>query len=183
MKNITIHTEFGDIVAEVYDERAPRTVANFLRYVHGGHFVGGNFWRTVRMDNQPGVAHKIEVIQAGVHKLREADQFPPVALERTRDTGLKHEDGTLSMARREVDGAQSAFFICIGAQPNLDFGGPRYADGQGFAAFGRVTRGMDVVRLIHQSPCSTQGGQKTEYAQVEFQHLTPAIGIHNISSQ
>ncbi len=179
---IHITTGLGIIEAELFADRAPKTVANMLRYVDDGHFSFGNFWRTVRMDNQPDVQHKIEVIQAGVAAERDANQFPAIPLERTRDTGLKHLDGTLSMARRDVDGAQSAFFICINPQPALDFGGGRYADGQGFAAFGRVTHGLHVVRAIHASPCSLAGGEKNDYAQVEFQRMTPPVMIYSIET-
>lgn len=77
-------------------------------------------------------------------------------LERTNRTGLKHLDGTISMARNGADTATSDFFICIGNQPELDFGGKRNPDGQGFAAFGHVVRGMDVVRKIQKSKAEAQ---------------------------
>ena len=89
-----------------------------------------------------------------------------IFLERTRDTGLKHLDGTLTMARDGPDTAQESFAICIGDQPDLDFGGRRNPDGQGFAAFGRVIRGMEVVRQIHALPA-------------EGQQLTPPLKIQN----
>ena len=74
----------------------------------------------------------------------------PVSHESTQQTGLKHSDGTLSLARTEVGSASgAAFFICIGENPSLDYGGKRNADGQGFAAFGKVTRGMEVVKQIN----------------------------------
>jgi peptidyl-prolyl cis-trans isomerase A (cyclophilin A) len=82
--------------------------------------------------------------------------FEPIRLERTRDTGLRHQDGTVSMARAEPDTATSDFFVCIGDQPELDFGGQRNPDGQGFAAFGRVVKGMDVVRRIQLAPADGQ---------------------------
>lgn len=98
----------------------------------------------------------IEVIQAGVAPEREKEDFDPVPLERTRDTGLRHVDGTVSMARAAPDSATSDFFVCIGDQPSLDFGGARNPDGQGFAAFGRVVRGMDVARAIQAAPAEGQ---------------------------
>ncbi|MCJ7679342.1 MAG: peptidylprolyl isomerase, partial [Candidatus Aminicenantes bacterium] len=73
---------------------------------------------------------------------------PPIGHETTETTGVKHEDGVISMARSEPGTASSEFFICINAQPELDFGGKRNPDGQGFAAFGRVIEGMDIVRKI-----------------------------------
>ena len=111
--------------------------------------------RTVRPDNEQNPV-KIQVIQAVVHPWKENNSFPPVALERTSLTGIRHVDGTISMARGEPNSATSSFFICIGDQPELDFGGERNPDGQGFAAFGRVTQGMDVVRRIQKSPAEGQ---------------------------
>ena len=146
---VRVQTELGDIVIEVDGKRAPGTVANFLRYVDAGHYDGGTFHRTVKMDNQPESPVKIEVIQAGVREDQAKSGFPPIPLERTSVTGLKHTDGAVSMARGGADSATSGWFICINDQPSLDFGGKRNPDGQGFAAFGRVVRGMDVVRKIH----------------------------------
>ncbi len=146
-------TSKGIIELEVYLERAPVTAANFLRYVDAGLYDGGEFYRVVRMDNQPQSRVKIEVIQGGlgVSTYDEAEPrrgFPPIAHETTQTTGLQHEDGTVSMARLAPGTASSEFFVCIGDQPSLDYGGARNPDGQGFAAFGRVTAGMDVVRAI-----------------------------------
>jgi peptidyl-prolyl cis-trans isomerase A (cyclophilin A) len=99
---------------------------------------------------------RIEVVQASVAASRSGQAFPPIPLERTNLTGLRHVDGTVSMARGGPDSARSSFFICIGDQPSLDFGGRRNPDGQGFAAFGRVSQGMDVVRRIQRSPARGQ---------------------------
>ncbi len=174
---VVIETPLGTIEVELDDKRAPRTVANFLRYVDAGHYTGGRFHRTVRTqpDNQPQAAVKIDVIQGGVHPDREKDNFGPIALERTRDTGLKHVDGAISMARTGADTAVNGFFLCIGDQPSLDFGGQRNPDGQGFAAFGKVTRGMDVVRRIHQSPSGPSDAKAAIAA--GNQRLTPPIPI------
>lgn len=146
--SVVIETEAGDIHVTLEDERAPGTVANFLRYVDAGMYDGGRFHRVVRMDNQPQDTIRIEVIQGGVNLERMTENGAPIPLERTSVTGLRHLDGTISMARFRPDSAVSDFFICIGDQPELDFGGMRNPDGQGFAAFGRVTEGMDVVRTI-----------------------------------
>ncbi len=158
MTHILIQTEYGDITAELYPEQAPLTVANFLRYVAAGFYTGARFWRTVTLnpDNQPNNEIKIEVIQAGVAPTRVDEKFPPLPLERTTLTGLRHVDGAISMARFAPDSAQADFFICIGDQPALDFGGLRNPDGQGFAAFGQVTTGMEVVRRINRAACSEQ---------------------------
>src|SRR4051812_11118324 len=161
---VLLHTEIGDIELALDAAHAPNTTANFLKYVNAGLYNGGEFHRTVTMANQPQNNIKIQVIQASILTGREKDMFPPIALERTNQTGLKHRDGTLSMARGAPDSASADFFICIGDQPELDFGGHRNPDGQGFAAFGKVVRGMNVVRKIQASPAD---GQK----------LTPPIKI------
>lgn len=153
---VVIATDLGDIEVELESAKAPNTVANFLKYVDAGAYTGGRFHRTVTPDNQPNNKVKIEVIQAGVHPDRAKDDRPPIKLERTRDTGLSHKDGTISMARDGPDTATSDIFICIGDQPELDFGGKRNPDGQGFAAFGRVVKGMDVVKKIQQSKADGQ---------------------------
>jgi peptidyl-prolyl cis-trans isomerase A (cyclophilin A) len=164
LPHVLIETETGDIEIEVDTVRAPVTAANFLKYVDGGFYDGGRFHRTVRLDNQPKNDVKIEVIQAGASAARVREFFPPIALERTNVTRLAHGDGAVSMARSEPDSARDQFFICIGSQPELDFGGKRNADGQGFAAFGRVVRGMEVVKKIQAGPA-------------ELQNLTPPVRI------
>jgi len=187
---VRIETPLGDIVVAL-DHRAPGTVANFLRYVDAGLYDGGRFHRTVRPDNNsnaglniketdagldpkaprgqlPNDAIVIEVIQGGVNPERTGEQGDPIALERTSETGLRHVDGTISMARLTPDSAVSDFFLCIGPQPELDFGGRRNQDGQGFAAFGQVMEGMDVVRAIQTSPSSGQS-------------LTPPVTITKIT--
>ncbi len=153
---VLIQTTAGDIEVELDAIRAPKTVANFLYYVHQGFYSDGMFHRSVTADNQPNNAVKIAVVQASANPL-EKEKFPQaIPLERTRDTGLKHVDGSISMARNDPDTALDDFFICIGDQPELDFGGQRNPDGQGFAAFGKVTRGMDVVGKIHSAPNEDQ---------------------------
>jgi peptidyl-prolyl cis-trans isomerase A (cyclophilin A) len=164
--HVIIQTELGDIEVEL-DLRAPNTVANFLRYVDGKFYDGGRFHRTVTKDNQPDNKVRIEVIQAGINPDRSKDEFAPIKLERTRDTKLSHKDGTISMARDGPDTATSDFFFCIGDQPELDFGGKRNPDGQGFAAFGRIVKGMDVVKKIQS-------------AKADGQTLKPPVKIVNI---
>lgn len=165
---VHMQTEKGDIEIELYPDKAPATVANFLRYVDAKMYDDGRFYRAVKPDNQPNSTVKIEVIQALSTPGREKDQFDPIKLERTRDTKLSHKDGTLSLARDGPDTGQDEFFICIGDQPELDFGGKRNPDGQGFAAFGRVTKGMDVVKKIQSAPANGQT-------------LTPAIKIVKVT--
>ncbi len=164
---VRIETEAGNIDVELYPSKAPVTVENFLKYVDGGFYTGGRFHRTVTMANQPNNDVLIEVIQAGINPERREESFPPIELERTNRTGLLHVDGAISMARGGPDTARSDFFICINYQPPLDFGGDRNPDGQGFAAFGRVVRGMDVVRKIQVAPHGEQ-------------RLTPPVQILSI---
>ncbi len=169
---VQVQTELGDIVVEVDTGRAPVTSANFLKYVDAGHYDGGTWHRTVKMDNQPESTVKIEVIQAGVNPDKAKDGFPPIALERTNRSGILHKDGVISMARGAPDSATSGWFICINDQPSLDFGGNRNPDGQGFAAFGHVISGMDVVRKIQMASSSNNRTTNTE-----AQRLTPPIKI------
>ena len=143
---VLIRTDQGDMLVEVDVVRAPVTAANFLRYVDARLYDGSTFHRTVTKDNQPDNAVRIEVIQGG--QLGGDKEFPPIAHETTAATGLRHLDGTISMARGKPGTAASSFFICVNDQPELDFGGRRNPDGQGFAAFGRVVKGMEVVRAI-----------------------------------
>jgi peptidyl-prolyl cis-trans isomerase A (cyclophilin A) len=164
---VLIETPLGQITIEIDAQAAPITAANFLKYVDAGSYDGGVFHRTVTMANQPNDAVKIEVIQGGIGADYPREGEPSIPLERTSVTGHRHLDGTISMARLTPDSANSGFFICIGDQPDLDFGGKRNPDGQGFAAFGRVTSGMQVVRAIQQSPH-------------EGQRLTPPVPITRV---
>ncbi|MDJ0916657.1 MAG: peptidylprolyl isomerase [Woeseiaceae bacterium] len=143
---ILMQTSMGDIRVEIAADVAPLTGANFLRLAEGGHLDGAGFYRVVRPDNDNGTP-PISVIQGGVQD--RGSPFAPVPHETTERTGLTHVDGAISMARGGVGTASTEFFICLGEQPALDFGGERNADGQGFAVFGRVVSGMDVVRRIH----------------------------------
>jgi peptidyl-prolyl cis-trans isomerase A (cyclophilin A) len=165
-RKVLIRTEMGDILMEVDADRAPGTAGNFLRYVDARLYDGTSFFRTVTLGNQPRDAVKIEVIQGG--EVDPEKCFPPIVHETTRATGLRHTDGAVSMARATPGSATSSFFICINDQPELDFGGRRNPDGQGFAAFGRVVSGMDVVRRIQLSPA-------------DGQRLTPPVHIRSAS--
>ena len=153
---VKIETGLGNIIIELYQDKAPITCANFIRYIENNKFEGANFYRVVRMDNQPNNEIKIEVIQGGLGFDVEESPYPPIKHEPTQETGLKHTDGTISMARAEPGSASSEFFICIGDQPELDFGGKRNPDGQGFAAFGKVIEGMEIVKQIQNMPDENQ---------------------------
>lgn len=156
LPHVVFRTTFGEIEMEIDTIRAPVTATNFLRYVDGGFFRDGSFYRVVRGDNQPNDSVRIEVIQGDRRRDTRGQGFPAIDLERTSVTGITHVDGTVSMARAGVTTATSSFFICFGAQPSLDFGGKRNPDGQGFAAFGHVVRGLDVARRILAEPADGQ---------------------------
>ena len=153
---VVIRTDKGDVEVELDAKRAPITVDNFLRYVDAGLYTDSVFHRTVRADNQPEDKVKIAVIQAGVNPKRAKEKFAPIKIERTKKTGLKHVDGAISMARDGPDTATGDFFLCVGNQPEMDQGGKRNPDKQGFAAFGKVVKGMDVVKTIHAAPAKEQ---------------------------
>jgi cyclophilin family peptidyl-prolyl cis-trans isomerase len=153
---VQMDTALGSITVELDAVKAPVTTANFLRYVLEGFYSDGEFFRTVTAANQPDDEIKIAVVQAEANPAREGESFEPIALERTSETGLRHLDGTISMARTDPESATHSFFICIGDQPELDYGGRRNLDGQGFAAFGRVVEGMELVREIHAMPADGQ---------------------------
>ena len=153
---VKMTSELGDIIIEIDSVNAPITVNNFLRYVEEKRFSTASFYRVVRMDNQPNNSIKIEVIQGGLGFDESPLSLPPIIHETTDKTGILHKDGVISMARTEPGSASSEFFICLGDQPELDFGGKRNPDGQGFAAFGKVIEGMDVVRKIQSQPDEKQ---------------------------
>ncbi len=150
----TIKTSMGDIELELYPEKAPITVANFLRYVDAGLYDNTTFFRTCTPENEAGRGIKIQVIQ-GAERIA-TELFPPIELETTQTTKLLHKNGTVSMARDTPNSAQMSFFICINDQPSLDFKGRRNPDGLGFAAFAQVTKGMEVVLKIQQLPNKDQ---------------------------
>jgi peptidyl-prolyl cis-trans isomerase A (cyclophilin A) len=153
---IRFETEVGDIIVEIFIDRAPVTAYNFLRYVDENRFTSATFYRVVRLDNQPNNKIKIEVIQGGLREGNAEKIFPPIKHETTKITDILHKNGVISMARLNPGTATSEFFICIGDQPELDFGGERNPDGQGFASFGKVIEGMEVVKKIQKLPDENQ---------------------------
>lgn len=143
-----ISTSMGEIEVELYQKKAPITVANFLRYVDADLYENSSFFRVCNPENEADRKIKIQVIQGG--DVPEDRQFEPIEIETTKKTGIRHKNGILSMARAEPNSATCSFFICIGEQASLDYGGKRNPDGQGFAAFGKVIKGMDLVKEIQQ---------------------------------
>lgn len=162
---VVFETELGAIKMEVDIAHAPVTGENFLKYIDGGFYDGGIINRAVRPDNTTRHDVEIQVIQFQINPEFNRKQFPPIPMERTSVTGLKHVNGALSMARSGPDTARASFSIVIGDQPEMDFGGKRNADGQGFAVFGRVIEGLDVVKKIqsaHTLPAGQRGAYSTE---------------------
>jgi peptidyl-prolyl cis-trans isomerase A (cyclophilin A) len=143
---VRLQTDKGAILVELADDRAPVTVANFLRYVDTGRMGGAVFYRASRAPTAPTVGF----VEAGVKT--PGMLFPPIAHESTTTTGLRHLDGTLSMARFAPGTAQSDFTICCGDAPHLDADPAAPGDNLGYAAFGRVVEGMEVVRAILALP-------------------------------
>lgn len=166
---VKIETNFGDIIVELYPEKAPKAVAAFLSYVDSGYYKDGSFYRVLKAEDQPSGSFKADLIQGGIWETKNKIQIklPGIPHETTKQTGILHKDGTISMARLAPGTASTEFFIVIDDQPAYDYGGDANNDGQGFAAFGKVIEGMEVVRQIHEQP-----DNETSF--------TPAIAIKNI---
>ncbi len=167
--HIEIQTEFGDIEIELYPDRAPKTVAAFLSYIDSGYFKRSSFYRVLNDENQPSNAPKTELIQGGIWKTNNklTSQLKGIPHETTQQTKISHKNGVISLARVAPGTATTEFFICIGDQPGLDYGGENMEDHQGYAAFGKVVKGMDVVRKIYS---------KNE----DGQYFSPPVGIFDI---
>ena len=152
--HVLIETNFGDIEVELYPDKAPKSVAAFLSYVDAGFYKKSSFYRVLKEEDQPSASFKAELIQGGIwqtnYKL--GISLPGIPHEPTNKTGILHKDGTISLARTTPGSASSEFFICIGDQPAYDYGGDANPDKQGFAAFGKVFKGMNIVRKIHKQP-------------------------------
>ena len=145
---VALDTSAGRIVVALDPASAPVSSCNFIGYVVFGDYDGGSFFRTVVRATNTANPNPIDVIQAATPRGSDDASRPPIALERTRDTVLRHLAGTVSMARDGPDTATSSFFIVTQDTPSLDYGGARNPDGQGFAAFGSVIEGLDVARRI-----------------------------------
>ena len=156
--HIEIQTSRGDIEIELYPLQAPKTVAAFLSYIDSGYYHNSNFYRVLNDENQSSNAPKTELIQGGIWKTKNkiAAQLPGIPHETTQQTKILHAEGVLSLARTTPGTATTEFFICIGKQPGLDYGGENIADKQGYATFGKVVKGMEVVRKIYHQNESDQ---------------------------
>ena len=169
LPHIEIQTGFGDIEVELYAAKAPKTVAAFLSYIDSGYFSRSSFYRVLNDENQPSDAEKTELIQGGIWKSNnhKMASLIGIAHETTKQTKILHKNGVISLARLAPGTATTEFFICVGDQPGLDYGGENISDGQGYAAFGKVVKGMDVVRKIYRQNDDNQ-------------YFNPAVGIINI---
>ena len=156
--HIRIKTQLGDIEAELFPDQAPKSVAAFLAYIDSGYYKDGSFYRVLNDGNQPSYAPKAELIQGGMYRSRvkKPADLPGIPHETTQQTNIQHTNGTLSLARQEPGSATTEFFICVGDQPGFDFGGANNPDKQGYAAFGRVVKGLDIVQKIYHRPESDQ---------------------------
>jgi peptidyl-prolyl cis-trans isomerase A (cyclophilin A) len=151
---VALDTTHGRIIVELFTERAPASSRNFLRHVDEGLYEQATFYRAVQPDNDER-SPRISVLQGGIDLTCRHPPLAPIVHEATNVTGLSHTAGAVSMVRWEPGSAASEFFIVVADAPEMDFGGSRNPDGQGFAVFGRVSHGMDVVRRVHSLPTGT----------------------------
>jgi peptidyl-prolyl cis-trans isomerase A (cyclophilin A) len=151
---IKIETNFGDILVELYPEKAPETVKAFLSYVDSGFYKNSSFYRVLKAEDQPSSAFRSDLIQGGIWQAnyKKQQRLSGIPLETTQKTGLLHTNGVISLARTSANSGNTEFFICIGDQRAYDYGGSANSDGQGFAAFGKVIKGMEFVKQIHEQP-------------------------------
>jgi peptidyl-prolyl cis-trans isomerase A (cyclophilin A) len=149
--HIEIQTKLGDIEVELFPDQAPKTVAAFLTYVKRGYYNNSSFYRVLNEENQPSDALKAELIQGGIYKSKPKvhDTLPGIPHETTQQTHILHTKGVISLARLAPGTATSEFFICVTDQPGFDFGGENNPDKQGYAAFGKVIKGMNIVNKIY----------------------------------
>ena len=146
---VEMNTVYDSIYVKLFVKEATTTCNNFLKYIDEHRNKDFHFYRTVTISNQPMSNIKVEVIQGGLGFEKYPRILPPILHETTNATGIKHMNGTISMARIEPGSASSEIFICINDQPKLNYGGRRNIDGQGFVAFGKVIKGLNVVKVIH----------------------------------
>ena len=152
--HILIETSYGDIEVELFPDKAPKTVAAFLSYVDSGYYTNSSFYRVLNTEDMGGNNHGL--IQGGIWHTNPQLKLPGIVHESTKQTGLSHTSGTLSLARTTPGSANTEFFICVGDKPEFDYGSGGNGDGQGFAAFGTVFKGMDIVRKIQALPATSE---------------------------
>ncbi|WP_462220079.1 peptidylprolyl isomerase [Ferruginibacter sp.] len=155
--HIIIKTNLGNVEAELYPDKAPKTVAAFLSYVDSGFYKNSSFYRVLFIEAMAS-DYNTGIIQGGIWQSnnKKAIALSGIVHEPPNQTGLSHTTGTLSLARSTPGTANSEFFICVGDQTGYDSSKNYNPDGLGFAAFGRVISGMDIVRQIHKQPANGQ---------------------------
>ena len=167
---IDIQNYYGDIIIELYPEKAPKTVAAFLSYVDSGYYRKTSFYRVLKKEDQPTNVAKTQLIQGGLWQtnIKKQQTIPGIPLETTEQTGILHTEGVISLARNEEpNSGNTEFFICLDDQPDYDYGGDASPDGKGYVNFGKVIKGMRYVRQIQEQP--------------DFEsNLSPPIKIINI---
>jgi peptidyl-prolyl cis-trans isomerase A (cyclophilin A) len=152
MPHVVIETNFGNIEAELFTDKAPITCAAFLSYIDAGYYKNSSFYRLTFIEALASGSNT-GVIQGGIWQSSKTDlKIPGIAHESPKQTGITHIDGTLSLARTTAGSANTEFFICIGDQSEYDSSKALNADGLGYAAFGRVLNGLEIVRKIHNQP-------------------------------
>ena len=166
---IEIQTPKGRILVELDIENAPVTANHFLKLVKEEYYDGASFYRSVRGASKDNPVH-ITVVQGGVSGMENKRRVESISHESTDITGLTHSNGTISMARSKPGTASTEFFFCMGENPELDFGGQRNHDGQGFAAFGKVIEGFYTLNAIWGAPAMGE-------------QIDPTILIHKIKVQ
>ncbi|MGN6195584.1 MAG: peptidylprolyl isomerase [Ginsengibacter sp.] len=152
---IDIKTYFGDIIVELYPEKAPKTVAAFLSYVDSGYYKNTSFYRVLKKEDQSMNIAKTQLIQGGLWQtnFKKQQSIPGIPLETTKQTGILHQEGVISLARNEdPNSGNTEFFICMDDEPDYDYGGDASPDKKGYVTFGRVIDGMKYVKQIHEQP-------------------------------
>lgn len=154
---VRIITSIGDIEVELFPKQAPKTAAAFLSYVDSGFYKNSSFYRVVMAEGF-SADDNAGLIQGGIWQTNESahPSIPGIAHESTKESGLSHTSGTISLARTTPGSANTEFFICIGDQTQFDFGNTAGGDSLGFAAFGRVSKGMTIVRKIQREKRNEQ---------------------------
>jgi len=165
---VVLSTSLGAITLDLAADKAPITVANFLKYVDAKRLDGAVFYRAVHA----GSGSTTGLVQGGLRN-DPTRVYPSIVHESTTTTGLRHIDGVISMARYAPGSAQAEFFICVGDQPYLDADPAQPGDNLGFAAFGRVVEGMEVARAILAAPTSPTEGEGA----MKGQMLSPVVII------
>ena len=153
--HVQIKTAYGEIEVELFPEQAPKTVAAFLMYVNAGYYKNSSFYRVLTNENVPA-EYNSGLIQGGLYTthVEHLEKIQGIIHEPTKQTHLSHTSGTISLARTTPGTASTEFFICIGDQQQFDSNESASVDGLGFAVFGKVVEGMDIVRRIQNNPSS-----------------------------